>query len=143
VSNSDSTSVESNATVRRQHPTTVEEVSVPGGTSTSVTWIEKVELSRSRASTQRTIGPTASSKLMMGLSPRTFPAWDATMARERYRDVGRVGYRDHLTLTRGRAQQLDDGVADLVDDENGITVAKLLDEWLYEHYVRKVPLLGA
>jgi hypothetical protein len=94
------------------------------------------ELARSRASARRTIGPTAASKAMMGLSPRTFPAWDATIARARYSGAGLTAYQDHLTLTRAWAQQLGDSVSAIVDDEAGITVAKLLDEWLYEHHTR-------
>ena len=94
------------------------------------------ELSRSRASVRRSIGPTAASKVMMGLSPRTFPGWDATIARARYGGSGLNAYRGHLTLTRGWAQGLGDGVSELVDDAGGITVAKLLDEWLYEHHTR-------
>jgi hypothetical protein len=95
-----------------------------------------VELSRSRASVRRTIGPTAASKVMMGLSPRTFPAWDATIARTRYGGAGLNAYRDHLAITRGWALDLGEGVSEIVDDAAGITVAKLLDEWLYEHHTR-------
>ena len=94
------------------------------------------ELSRSRASVRRTIGPTAASKVMMGLSPRTFPAWDKTIARAQYGSTGPNAYRAHLTRTRGWAIELGDGVADLVDDAAGITVAKLLDEWMYHSHTR-------
>lgn len=95
------------------------------------------ELARLRASARRTIGPTAASKVMMGLSPRSFPAWDATIARARYSGIGPAAYKAHLTLTRNWAQQLGDSVSAIVDDDAGITVAKLLDEWLYEHHTRR------
>ena len=94
------------------------------------------ELARSPASVRRRIGPTAASKVMMALSPRTFPAWDATIVKVCYDNARRDAYREHLALTRGWAQELGDGVTDLVDDNAGITVAKLLDEWLYTHHTR-------
>lgn len=93
-------------------------------------------VSSARAGARRSIGPTAASKVMMGLSPRTFPAWDATIARACYQGTGMTAYRSHLTLTRRWALELSDEVSELVDDDAGITVAKLLDEWLYAYHTR-------
>ena len=93
-----------------------------------------LNLKRQPASDRRSLGPTAAAKVLMGVAPQTFPAWDAKIARTHYQGTGGPAYRLHLEACRSWAQSLGPIAAqrDLVESATGITMAKLLDEWLYQ-----------
>ena len=107
-------------------------------------------LAASPATPRRTIGPTASSKILFALRPDTIPPWDRRIARETVRGVTRAHFAVHLSQGQAWA------AATLVDAATrGITdvpahvgrpassLAKIWDEWHYLTITRAARLRDA
>jgi hypothetical protein len=92
------------------------------------------------ASTQphRSLGPTAASKVLLALSPETFPAWDKTIAKKLYGGTSRSCYLTHLVSSACWSAALRDEprAMSLIDPEARVGMGKLIDQVLYRFVVR-------
>ena len=97
------------------------------------------DLADRAGSDRRRIGPTAASKVLLALAPKTFPAWDSTIARTLYGGVTATHFEDHLTQCSSWAKSLlkDSEIQRLAKSSPRFGIAKLLDEALYYKFVRK------
>jgi hypothetical protein len=92
----------------------------------------------------RTIAPTAASKIMFILLPKTVSPWDAAIARTTTGGTSRDHFARHLTATRTWALAVQDeahslGIADIPAyvGRPSSSFAKLRDEWLYLTITRR------
>lgn len=90
------------------------------------------------ASSRRSIGPTAASKVILALAPETFPAWDRSIAMSLYGGTSRDCYWMHLaSAARWSADLRDDPqVQALIDSDTRIGMGKLIDQALYRIFSR-------
>jgi hypothetical protein len=90
------------------------------------------------ASSRRSLGPTAASKVLLALSPETFPAWDKTIAKQLYGGTSRDCYWTHLASSARWSAELRDepAVRDLINPTSRIGMGKLIDQVLYRFIVR-------
>ena len=97
------------------------------------------DLAERAASDRRRIGPTAASKVLLALAPKTFPAWDSTIARSLYGGVTAAHFENHLTQCSSWAKSLlsDSEIRRLAKSSPRFGIAKLIDETLYYKIVRK------
>lgn len=85
---------------------------------------------------RRTLGPTAAAKALYALRPNAIMPWDAAIAAELHGGRDGAAFGRHLRLGREWAAKViaeaggEDAVAGLVG-RPGISVAKILDEYLY------------
>lgn len=94
---------------------------------------------RSRpASSRRSIGPTAASKVILALSPDTFPAWDRSIAMKLYGGTSRDCYWMHLASAARWSAELRENpqVKALVNSETRVGMGKLIDQTLYRFISR-------
>jgi len=97
------------------------------------------DLAERAASDRRRIGPTAASKVLLALAPKTFPAWDSTIARSLYGGVTTTHFEIHLTQCSSWAKSLlkESEIRHLAKSSPRFGIAKLIDETLYYKIVRK------
>jgi hypothetical protein len=88
----------------------------------------------------RSFGPTATAKLLYFLRPLAVPPWDKAISRH-VSGPGEAGFLEHLTVCRAWAVDLIEEAHARGVDEDEIgrlvgrplsSVAKLIDEWLYQ-----------
>ena len=89
------------------------------------------------AAPRRTLGPTAAAKALFALRPTTIMPWDAAIAARLHGGRDGAAFRRHLRLGRAWAAAViaeaggdEAAVAEIVG-RPGMSVAKLLDEYLY------------
>jgi hypothetical protein len=99
------------------------------------TALAAVQVSAGR--TRRMLGPTAAAKALYALRPRAIMPWDAAIARQLYDSRDGAAFGRHLRLGRAWAAAV---IAESGADEDalpglvgrpGVSLAKLLDEYLY------------
>jgi hypothetical protein len=100
---------------------------------------------------RRYLGPTAAAKVLYFLRPLAVTAWDATIAWAFGQNRDGDAFRAHLERCRSWAKQIVAEAAAQDITETGIgkavlrpdsSVAKLIDEYLYEVVTRKPPSLA-
>ena len=86
---------------------------------------------------RRTLGPTAAAKALFALRPAAIVPWDAAIATRLHGGRDRAAFHRHLRLGRAWAAAIiaeaggdEAGVAEIVG-RPGMSVAKILDEYLY------------
>jgi hypothetical protein len=94
----------------------------------------------------RTFGPTATAKILYFVRPLAVTAWDRAIARH-VPGKGPAAFLEHMRVCRSWANELIEEAANegLGEDEIGSSVgrpmssvAKLIDEWLYQTMTRNV-----
>lgn len=90
------------------------------------------------ASSRRSLGPTAASKVLLALAPETFPAWDKTIAMRLYGGTSRDCYQMHLATSAQWSADLreEPRVKELMDTNARIGMGKLIDQALYRSFTR-------
>lgn len=100
------------------------------------------DLCQRRASERRSIGPTASSKVLLALFPHVIPAWDKRIAHALYGGTTKECFRLHLEKSTmwSRALRNDGKIKEILSKgkSSRVGMGKLIDETLYR-FISRAP----